>query len=338
MFCHNCGTKLDEGSLFCPECGARQLDTAAQNTSGNSDAATPPQYAGSITEEAPYKEPVSDIQSKKDNRLILIIIIVIVLGIITGIGLFFFSGRSSSSGKMNSDTQTSKSVTDSNKKPDAQSAKETKDEGEDNKDEKAAKDEDGNSKSSKDEEEDNKDSDKEDSKSAKDEKEGEDNKGSDKEDSKSAKGENKDKNDADKENDTKKPAEKVYTHEYTVIQGMQTWTDAKAYCEAQGGHLATAVNQAEYDQIVAKANATGCLVLWLGAQRSSDGTFQWVTGEEFAYNAWAPGEPNNDGGSENYLGMMKVNGVWSMYDMPGDVSQYYSYNKVGFVMEKDIEQ
>lgn len=321
MFCHNCGTKLDDGSLFCSECGARQLDPAAQNTAGNSDAdaAEPSRYAGPITDEAPYKEPVPDIQSQKDNRLILIIIVVIVLGIITGIGMFFFLGRSPSSEKMDSDTQTSKSVTDSSEKSDAQSVREDKDEDEDSTDGSSAKDKEGNGKGSK---------------SARDEDEDEDSK--DAEDRKSAKDEDKD--DEDEDHDTKKPAEKVYTHEYTVIQGMQTWTDAKAYCEAQGGHLATAVSQAEYDQIVAKANATGCLVLWLGAQRSSDGTFQWVTGEEFAYNAWASGEPNNDGGVENYLGLMKVNGTWNMYDMPGDVSQYYSYNKVGFVMEKDIEQ
>lgn len=142
----------------------------------------------------------------------------------------------------------------------------------------------------------------------------------------------------DNEEESKTREEKTYIHEYTVIPGIRTWSDAKAYCEIQGGHLATAVSQEEFDQIVAKANETGCVVLWLGAERVGDGEFSWVTGEDFSFDAWASGEPNNDGGIENCLGMMKIQGVWSMYDMPDDVSAYYGSDKVGFVMEKDIEQ
>ena len=56
------------------------------------------------------------------------------------------------------------------------------------------------------------------------------------------------------------------------------------------------------------------------------------------YAQWGVGEPNNDQGNEPRMGMMYVNGSWNLYDMPDDVSQYYSSNIVGFVMEKEVVQ
>ena len=60
--------------------------------------------------------------------------------------------------------------------------------------------------------------------------------------------------------------------------------------------------------------------------------------DEFSYAQWGAGEPNNDQGNEPRMGMMYVNGSWNLYDMPDDVSQYYSSNIVGFVMEKEVVQ
>ena len=114
-----------------------------------------------------------------------------------------------------------------------------------------------------------------------------------------------------------------------------TWAQADAYCKAQGGYLATVGSQAEYYKIVQLANQSGRKVLFLGAQRGSDGNFQWTNGEDFSYTAWMPGEPNNDGGNENCLVMFLVDGQWVWSDVPNDLSSYYGESAVGFVCEWD---
>jgi len=143
------------------------------------------------------------------------------------------------------------------------------------------------------------------------------------------------------ENDTgssKPAAVQEKKHEYTVVAQMKTWDEAKSWCESQGGYLATVTSQSEYDTILQKANESGLKVLWLGASRNAAGNFAWVNGEAFSFSAWAQGEPNNDGGSENYLGMMLSNDSWAMYDLPDDVSSYYKPDIAGFVIEKEAAQ
>jgi len=137
---------------------------------------------------------------------------------------------------------------------------------------------------------------------------------------------------------SKTSTEQAKKHEYTVVARMTTWEEAKSWCESQGGYLATVTSQSEYDTILQKANESGLKVLWLGGSRNQAGNFAWSDGEAFTFSAWAQGEPNNDGGSENYLGMLLSNDSWSMYDMPDDVSAYYKPDIVGFVMEKEVAQ
>lgn len=276
MFCHNCGTELEEGSVFCPECGTRQFDEPAPDNTQHSQAE--PVSIGAVE----IEDTVSEDSSR---RFLITVILIIVLGIALGAGGFFLyqkmSSPSSGKAEISAEKDTEK---DSSSKQEADKSGKTEAEGR-----------------------------------------------------KEADADNGNADDKSIEEETA-PKEVTYIHEYTVVQGMRTWSDAKTYCEAQGGHLATAVSQDEYNQIIAKANETGCVVLWIGGQRLQDNSFGWVTGEDFTFSAWAAGEPNNDGGTENCLGLMKVNGNWSMYDMPNDVSAYYSSSKTGFIMEKDIAQ
>lgn len=125
------------------------------------------------------------------------------------------------------------------------------------------------------------------------------------------------------------------THRYEVINSRMTWSEAKSYCESLGGHLATIESQDEYNKVIELANASGRKVLWLGAQKNSNQTFEWITGESFQYSYWLSGEPNNEGGNENYLVMFLVSGQWVWADVPNDVSPYYGADKVGFVCEYD---
>lgn len=121
---------------------------------------------------------------------------------------------------------------------------------------------------------------------------------------------------------------------YVIVDQAMTWSEAKAYCEQNGGRLATIHSQEEWDQVLALMQADGRKVYWLGAQRTSDG-FQWLDGTSVTFSAYASGEPNNDTGDENYLAVFDSNGSWGWYDVPNDISSYYKSEKMAFVMEKD---
>ncbi|MCR5781174.1 MAG: leucine-rich repeat protein [Clostridia bacterium] len=103
-----------------------------------------------------------------------------------------------------------------------------------------------------------------------------------------------------------------------------TWSDAQAYCESQGGHLATVTSQEEMDAI--KPLITNNT--WLGAtEEEQDGTWKWVTGEEFAYTDWNDGQPDNcDTGEDRLMAYStKANIKWN------DVSATYTLSS--FIME-----
>lgn len=128
------------------------------------------------------------------------------------------------------------------------------------------------------------------------------------------------------------PQSKV--HSYTLVQQAMTWEQAKAYCESQGGYLATITSSDEYAQVLSVLSGTETRVCWVGGY-AEGGTWKWVTGEDFSYNAWASGEPNNDGGNENYLALLCANDTWGWYDVPNDVSDVYRSYRMGFVMETE---
>ena len=92
---------------------------------------------------------------------------------------------------------------------------------------------------------------------------------------------------------------KFEEHVYLVIDKDTTWTGAKEYCERLGGHSVTITSQEENDfvsSIKGKCNA-----YWLGGIKEN-GAWHWITGEDFDYQNWGNGEPNNhNGAGEWYL-------------------------------------
>lgn len=88
---------------------------------------------------------------------------------------------------------------------------------------------------------------------------------------------------------------------YKVFNSGFGWSNAKLWCESQGGHLAT-INSEEEWEIVKKAlndfNGAKC---WLGAENKS-GSWKWVTGEELSFTKWAQNQPDCCGNNEFYLG------------------------------------
>ncbi len=82
-----------------------------------------------------------------------------------------------------------------------------------------------------------------------------------------------------------------------------TWTNAEAFARAMGGHLATVRNAQEdawiYSTFIHHPGVTD--TIWVGiSDAAHEGSFVWASGETSAYRNWAPGEPNNLDGIEDY--------------------------------------
>ncbi|KAA3623922.1 MAG: HYR domain-containing protein, partial [Bacteroidetes bacterium] len=86
-------------------------------------------------------------------------------------------------------------------------------------------------------------------------------------------------------------------HTYFLSNSVTTPEDAHAQAIASGGHLVT-INSAAENTYVSNFNSGR---IWIGhTDRDSEGNWEWVTGEPVIYTNWAPGEPNNYGGNEDW--------------------------------------
>ena len=88
----------------------------------------------------------------------------------------------------------------------------------------------------------------------------------------------------------------------TLCSGI-TWANAHAAAIAAGGYLATITTAAENAYVLGLLGPSA----WLGGTQSAFGAepaggWRWVTGgEPFTWTNWAPGQPDNGGGSEDRL-------------------------------------
>lgn len=88
---------------------------------------------------------------------------------------------------------------------------------------------------------------------------------------------------------------------YKVFNSAKSWTQAKIWCQNNGGHLATISDKSEWNaikELLKKYNGTRC---WLGAEKTS-GIWKWITGEKVAYYDWDTGQPDCNHNKEFYLG------------------------------------
>ena len=102
------------------------------------------------------------------------------------------------------------------------------------------------------------------------------------------------------------------SHYYEVVLQTTNWATANSAAINAGGYLATITSAEENAFIYSLLNDNNLwffddynngLGPWLGGYRinSSPSGWAWVTGENFNYTNWAPGEPNNWGGVEDRL-------------------------------------
>jgi cysteine-rich repeat protein len=77
-------------------------------------------------------------------------------------------------------------------------------------------------------------------------------------------------------------------HAYRFVFRAVPWSTALSDCAMLGGHLATITNMAEQSFVAPLVHGN----MWLGAgDAATEGAFTWVTGEPFAFDSFAPGEP-----------------------------------------------
>jgi hypothetical protein len=96
--------------------------------------------------------------------------------------------------------------------------------------------------------------------------------------------------------------------ERTSLKGPASWTDARNECLGLGMDLPVVLSQAHNDELVA---AAGSDLIWLGAtDEEEEGVWKWVDGRPIGFELWADGEPNNAGGSEDFL-LIGNGGMWN---------------------------
>jgi hypothetical protein len=124
-------------------------------------------------------------------------------------------------------------------------------------------------------------------------------------------------------------------HYYKVYHLTKTWQQAKAYCESLGGHLAT-ITSAKEQAFIKNIGCKKRYNYWLGAtDEAKEGTWKWVTGEKWSYQAWGSNQPDNSqmktGVTENYLQLCVDWGyLWNDSDLKQD-----STASIGFICEWD---
>lgn len=133
-------------------------------------------------------------------------------------------------------------------------------------------------------------------------------------------------------------------HTYQIFENMNlSWNNAKAYCTALGGHLVTITDQNEQTFINAIIKDNPKPNLWIGAERNMDGSYSWVTGEEFSYNNWINGIEVNYATEFDVSVVIQtydtneemLTGTWSDISKEGGLASGYSIQEIGFICEWD---
>ena len=131
------------------------------------------------------------------------------------------------------------------------------------------------------------------------------------------------------------PIVTIDTSKYSVVKSNVSWNTAANNCQANGGHLVTINNKDEFAGLCALAEKNGLEAVWVGGFRKS-GNIVWLNGETSDYIPWANGEPSyrdGNGNQENFLLLVKNNGIWEYKDAIDDPSAQYS-GVIGYIMER----
>ncbi|BAS59688.1 hemagglutinin/hemolysin-like protein [Leptolyngbya boryana NIES-2135] len=93
-----------------------------------------------------------------------------------------------------------------------------------------------------------------------------------------------------------------YNGHFYLLNPIATWEIAQTAAQAVGGNLVT-INDAAEEQWL-RNTFSNTESFWIGlTDKVTEGTFAWASGETTPYRNWAPGEPNNWNGNEDYVSM-----------------------------------
>lgn len=330
MFCKKCGTRIEEGGKFCPNCGEQvqppvmgQGYTQYSGPAGGPYSNRPPEYGegrpGGDPGRGPYGQSNGQPPGKgpgKNTGLVVILSILIVLLIVSiAAGIFLIVKNSNESAP--AEKQVSEQLETKGSKPtekggipaETEKASEGRAQTENGK--QAEHTGEAQTQAGKPQQTEQKQSEQKQTETQQ--------------------------TKTQKESETASQTETEKTvHTYTLIKGDYTWSEALKYCQEHGGYLASVTSEEEQKLAEAEiAKDPTVKVVWLGAENlSTGGTFKWSNGDGFTYSKWGVGEPNNDQGLEHYLVMYYVDDEWVWNDAPDDVSQYYA-GKIGFLMETE---
>ncbi|XP_058866935.1 macrophage mannose receptor 1-like [Acipenser ruthenus] len=94
------------------------------------------------------------------------------------------------------------------------------------------------------------------------------------------------------------------TERYTLIEEQKTWTEAQQYCREHHTDLVSIKNASENEDLVKKAQGKP---FWIGLFNNP---WKWSRqGDNYTFQNWNGGEPNNAGGNENCVVMNEI-GDW----------------------------
>lgn len=122
------------------------------------------------------------------------------------------------------------------------------------------------------------------------------------------------------------PFEPSGEHQYRIFYDALTWEEAKAACEAKGGHLATVTSEEEQQKL--NLYNAGNHKLWIGGYKNTEGQWCWVTGEPWKYENWGEGEPNN---SSNVVADESCVAMWP--EKWNDLANGNIYEQSGYICE-----
>ena len=122
------------------------------------------------------------------------------------------------------------------------------------------------------------------------------------------------------------PDESAGKHRYKIYYDTLTWEEAKAACEAKGGHLATITSEKE--QYLLELSNDKNQNLWIGGYKNAEGQWCWVTGEPWEYENWGDGEPNN---SSNVVAGENCVAMWP--EKWNDLANGNIYEQSGYICE-----
>lgn len=108
---------------------------------------------------------------------------------------------------------------------------------------------------------------------------------------------------------------------YQRIDTSMTWSNAKTYCENLEGYLATLTSQPENDFVYSTVGIPQTDIWLGGTDEAVEGTWQWVTGETWAWTYWFPGNPDDNAAiGQDYLAFSGFDtlGRWDDAGLPSE--------------------